>query len=253
MKAIVLCDSLAGVDACVAMCVENGLGIEVQEFIDPTVMADADTVAHYRSAIADLEPRGMHGPFTDLPPGSADAGVRQVVRDRFETVYETAVTLGAGHVVLHHGWVPVMHGHRGWVSRSAEFWQDFTADKDASIQFHLESTLEWEPSLILDTVTAIDRPNVDVALDTGHAHALSRVSVLDWIDCLGPTIGYVHVHNNHGQDDEHLALGDGTIPMADVCNALQQRAPDAVWAIETRRKEESLAWLDEHGFWPGRA
>ena len=64
------------------------------------------------------------------------------------------------------------------------------------------------------------------------------------------TLGYVHLHDNHGESDEHLGLGQGTIPVSEVCQALQHYAPTAIWGIETAlpHMESSVHWLEEHDF-----
>ncbi len=72
--------------------------------------------------------------------------------------------------------------------------------------------------------------------------------MLQWIKSLGNRIGYVHLHDNHGEHDEHLGLGEGNIPMQDVCQALEECSPDAIWAIEAEGDGilQSLEWLDKH-------
>ena len=75
---------------------------------------------------------------------------------------------------------------------------------------------------------------------------------MGWIRRLGKRIGYVHLHDNNGERDEHLAFGEGTIPLADVCRALEEEAPDAVWTVELAGGipdlQKSMEWLVEHGF-----
>ena len=74
---------------------------------------------------------------------------------------------------------------------------------------HLENMLEHDPAILLDVVAGIGHPAVDVCLDIGHVQANARVPVLRWIEVLGNNIGYVHLHDNHGAEDEHLGLGCG--------------------------------------------
>jgi len=58
----------------------------------------------------------------------------------------------------------------------------------------------------------------------------------------------VHLHQNHGSEDEHLGLRKGNMPMAAVLNALGEYAPDAVWALECNldEMEESIEFLQEN-------
>ena len=67
---------------------------------------------------------------------------------------------------------------------------------------------------------------------------------------LGSRIGYVHLHDNQGKEDEHLGLGRGSIPMVETLHCLQECCPQAVWAIEAHELgiEQSIEWLDARGF-----
>lgn len=71
----------------------------------------------------------------------------------------------------------------------------------------------------------------------------------EWIEALGGQIGYVHLHDNRGDEDEHLGLGSGTIPMREVCAALERQSPEAIWAMEIKVPylEESVDWLGSVG------
>ena len=60
--------------------------------------------------------------------------------------------------------------------------------------------------------------NVGVCLDLGHAHVTVGTDAA--FATLGPRIASVHVHDNHGQKDEHLWPGDGTIDWAATAEAL---------------------------------
>lgn len=250
MKQLVICDE-CNVREVAPLCRELGAGIEVQAFHEPRLFEQTPTaVEEHKQAIRGIQPVSVHGCFSDLCPGSFDALVRQVARQRIEQSYGVAVGLAAGHLVLHHGYVPHTSSPAGWIKRSAEFWRDFLDDKNADMMVHLENMLELDPELISDVVRSIGRANLDINLDIGHAHCNSKTDVVKWIERLGAQIGYVHFHDNHGQNDEHLGLGHGTIPIKEVCQALNERAPDAIWALESEGEgmRRSLDWLTNNGF-----
>lgn len=99
----------------------------------------------------------------------------------------------------------------------------------------------YDPQLLQHIPDAVEK----------HRQALeSLIPVVTWVETLRTHIGYVHLHDNHGESDEHLGLGLGTIPLDEVCQALQHYAPTAVWALETQVSdiESSLRWLEEHDF-----
>jgi len=253
MRTLLLCDGGKVVETA-QFCQTDQLGIEVQAFVRPVALEDPEQLAYHQTHVAGIAPLAMHAPFGDLCPGSFDPMVREVARVRLEQAYQIAEYLEVEHLVMHHGYVPHTSARANWITRSAAFWQAFCADKQSTMQFHLENLLELEPTIIADVIAAIDLPNVTINLDIGHAHCNSTTPVLTWIEALGDRIGYVHLHDNHGETDEHLGFGQGTIPFDEVCHALNACAPNAVWAIEAEGDgiAASLHWLQEHGFTPRR-
>ena len=115
---------------------------------------------------------------------------------------------------------------------------------------YLENMLEEGPSVLCGILDQVDNPNLHANLDIGHAHCNSTTPVVQWVASLGDRIWYVHLHDNNGDDDEHLGLGQGNILIQHVCDALEEYAPDAIWAIEAEGPGvlQSLEWLDKHRF-----
>jgi len=250
MKQILLCDDCK-VQEVAPLSRERGYGIEVQAFYNPHYLEEHPTALdEHKTALKNITPVSLHGCFGDLCPGSFDGLVRGVTRMRMERSYWVASTLGATHLIFHHGYVPKTSPGRGWIKHCTEFWQEFLDSKDGGIKIHLENMLEWDSELISEVVASIDRPNLDINLDIGHAHCNSKLPIIKWIEQLGTQIGYVHLHDNQGQEDEHLGLGEGTIPIKDVCQALNQYAPGAVWALEAFGEglRNSIEWLEINDF-----
>ena len=87
-----------------------------------------------------------------------------------------------------------------------------------------------------------------MCLDIGHANIYSKIDVTDWIEKVNKNIGFVHLHNNFGENDDHNGLNNGNINMNEVCEALEQYSPNAIWEIETEEWKESIKWLLENGY-----
>ena len=234
-----------------ALCRRHRLGIEVQAFYDPAVVEnDPRAVEKHLETVVGVSDRALHGCFGDLCPGSFDSMVRDVARNRFELSYDVARRMRAQHLILHHGYVPHTSPPGSWLKRCAAFWKDFLADKDGSIGIHIENLLDQEPALLADLIDAIGRPWVDANLDVGHVHCNSKKGIETWVRVLGRRIGYAHLHDNHGEEDEHLALGKGTLPLREALTMLEETAPSACWCVEVNTEclEESLQWLGRNGF-----
>jgi len=250
MNAILLCDS-EDIEVTIRLCGERGFGIEFQLFSWPTLDDDRSQVNRRKPVAGQVKLRSIHGPFADLCPGSSDPMVQGVARHRIGQAFGVAEELGASHIVLHHGYVPGTSWRDGWIRRSGEFWRELLEAGPLGTHFHLENFSEWEPTLLADVIDASELSNLDVALDVGHSHCNSRTSPIDWIKILGARIGYTHLHDNHGETDEHLALGAGTIPFKEVLSALEEYSPEAMWVLEVKAGEDtekSLDWLESNGF-----
>lgn len=253
MRQLLLCDATQPAKVS-KICQRTGLGVEIQAFSNPDYpVRNPDGVADHLSKYRSILPRALHGPFGDLSPGSCDRLIRQVTKERFEFAYDYAQRLGAKQIVLHHGYVPGTNTYRGWLRRSREFWADFLEEKDPQIVFYVENLLDSDPELIGEVVRAVNHPNLKICLDIGHAFCHSKIPIEGWIEELGELIGYVHLHDNHGDQDDHLSLGKGLIPLDQVCYTLERCAPQATWALEVGPEslEDSLFWLETHGYLSG--
>lgn len=250
MPNLLLCDA-SQPEITAPICKRTGLGVEIQSFSNPNYLqVKADGVQKHKNLYKDLQSRALHGPFGDLSPGSCDDLIREVTAKRFEFAYKYAQSLDAAHIILHHGYVPNTNTYGGWLRRSLEFWDVFLGDKDPRFTFYLENLLEPDGKLIGEVVRQIGRPNLRICLDVGHAFCYGKIPLQQWIEELGGLIGYVHLHDNHGDFDAHLSLGEGKIPLDQVCYTLKRCVPDAIWALEVgpEQTDDSLFWLQSHGY-----
>ena len=66
-------------------------------------------------------------------------------------------------------------------------------------------------------------PTLSFHLDVGHAFIENRIKgVRDYIDAFGDRLAHVHMHDNHGKQDEHLPLGKGKIDVREVIRLLKE-------------------------------
>jgi len=251
MKGEIICDGTR-TENVIRLCRERGVGIEVQAFYHPDALPDEPLLHRTIERVRGIGTVAFHGPFGDLNPGSFDSLVRSITRQRIEEGFRVALRLRAAHVVFHTGRVHGAGPAEGWIQRAIVFWRSFMRDVPEDVHVYLENMLDEGPEILAGVLGGVEQPNLRANLDIGHAHCNSAIPVLDWIAALGDRIGYVHMSDNHGAEDEHLGLGKGTIPMEAVCEALEEHSPEALWAIEAEGIgiQDSLRWLDAHGFNP---
>jgi sugar phosphate isomerase/epimerase len=85
----------------------------------------------------------------------------------------------------------------------------------------------------------------------GHVQAFGGGNFQEWLTELGSLVGQLHLHDNHGDHDEHLALGQGIIPLPRIMSffAAQNQAP--LLTLEPHQEDSlapSLEFLAAH--WP---
>jgi sugar phosphate isomerase/epimerase len=76
---------------------------------------------------------------------------------------------------------------------------------------------------------------IGMTFDFGHANTIGKVP--EFLVHVKKA-HHIHIHDNHGMSDEHLALGDGTIPWKTVGKRIADEYQGVV-VIEGRSIEEA--------------
>ncbi|MDD1742237.1 MAG: sugar phosphate isomerase/epimerase [Methanotrichaceae archaeon] len=82
---------------------------------------------------------------------------------------------------------------------------------------NMPALLGRRPEEILGILETVDRENVGFIFDVGHANTNKNI---DKFLELRHLIIHAHIHDNHGERDEHLPVGNGTVPWREVIEAL---------------------------------
>lgn len=167
----------------------------------------------------------LHGPVFDMNPVSLDHSIAELSQKRYQQVLEVAARLRAKSVVLHSQWTPiysVANCYEPWIEGTARFFKRLSEEflQDPSITVMLENFLDPTPQILIDLIDAIDSPQVKACLDIGHVNLFSKLSPIDWADRLGSRLAHVHLHNNFGDTDSHLAFEEGTLDLDGFINHL---------------------------------
>jgi len=220
---------------------------------------DRFSVDEFAGAARRLQDEGLsntfHAPFIDLSPGSTDPKIREITRNRFEQVIELIPLFRPKTVVCHIGYEWKRYGYLGeeWIEKSLETWLWFAESiNQAGSRMMLENVYEHDPEDILAFFERLQEFKVGFCLDTGHQSAFSRSSLDRWLDSMGSYIGQVHLHDNHGERDEHLALGQGDINFRSFFRRLKKICKEPPFVtIEPHQEADlqpSLDYLEEA--WP---
>jgi sugar phosphate isomerase/epimerase len=95
---------------------------------------------------------------------------------------------------------------------------------------------------LVELLDDLDMPEVGVCLDFGHAHM--QGDVVDAIESLSGVLAATHVHDNHGERDEHLAPFDGTIDWAGALTALEKIGYEGTLMLELASADPTAPALE---------
>lgn len=146
-----------------------------------------------------------------------------------------AAALGASRAVLHLGWP-----QDAW-SEASHAWAEqavaalLPQARACGVTLLLENIISdgTRSARLAQMLERVDpERTAGLCLDLGHAHV--EGAILEQLEDALPRLAHLHVHDNDGQADQHLAPGAGSIPWQDVLGRLQQAAYRGQGALEIR-------------------
>ncbi len=195
-----------------------------------------------------MEHRGLalnsiHAHFEQRQPGSDLAAPDEVQRQESVALYRTGLgalaRLGGDILVTHHIAIPPPDRQPEAYARRrdafvASLGELAAAATDLGVRLAIENGgAGWRADVrhlmaLIEAAAAF--PAIGVCLDTGHCHLGGDNPTA--IRTLGSRLITLHIHDNHGQRDEHIMPLDGTINWAAVVAALRATGYPGVFMYE---------------------
>ena len=241
---------LSGMDGQAAALARRwGAGYEITAFCYAPMLDTPETARQVRRDMEGVDRFWLHAPFAELTPCAIDPLVRQVAEKRLLQAAGQAADLGVTRMVCHGGFIPHVYYPEWYVEQSVLFWRALLDKLPENMTVALENVMEPSPETLVQIASGVDDPRLGLCLDVGHANTcVSDTPPLEWITPMSPWLRHVHLHSNVGDTDLHQALGEGSIPMEAVLDAVLRAAPEATFTIENQDCRPSLIWLAERGY-----
>ncbi len=208
----------------------------------------------------------VHAPHIDVNLGSLNRRMRTLSLDALLRAAQWARLLDADVLVIHPGlgvsgmtqgaWHHGVDSPRGWQHRQlglvaeaiqhcARLFPDLTLAVENMIFPHEFFRTPLDLRLLLER---IQTSNVGICLDVGHAHAAQQAWEWFFSQC-GEAIVHIHLHDNHGNVDEHLPVGQGTINYSGFLSKIRQFGYRGAVTLEYRMEQNPLPLLQgkKHG------
>ncbi len=191
-----------------------------------------------------------HGPFLGLDIASLNGFLARHSRECLLRGLEVTYALGGNVMVMHTNYSPFYSraGLREWLDNWGERMPVVIDEaRRLGITVAIENAWEEGPH-VLERLIELLPKGAAVCIDVGHLAAFSRIGVRRWWDVLGERTVALHLHDNDGVSDDHLAPGRGIVDFPAIVGLAAAKSPmplltlevDLPDAIEGRRYLEPL-------------
>lgn len=198
----------------------------------------------------------LHAPFFELYAGSLDPYIRRLSRYKLQKAFDLIDIFRPASVVCHLGFEANKHGYKEaeWFKYSLEAWQQllvFSSSRHTPLM--LENTYELGPHQLKRILAALGSPQARFCLDVGHVMAFAKSRWQDWLPEMSAWLGQVHLHDNDGEQDLHLGLGEGIFDFQEFFAYLEREKLEPLVTLEPHHAggmERGFCFMDKVGFLP---
>jgi sugar phosphate isomerase/epimerase len=219
--------------------------------INPEIGVSGDVIdSHSEEAFAEiaflLHNEGLtislHSPFYDLAPGGMDKKILKATRERLQQLFDLVPVFKPIAVVCHTGYDRKRYHEveDAWLETSLETWTPLIERlKGTETVLMIENVYEKSPRMLMRLLEGLNTEQVGFCFDPGHMRAFSETPLQGWLNDLGPQIKELHLHDNDGTGDHHLAIGEGDIDFEALFAYVDENRLRPVITIEAHKEQ----WL----------
>lgn len=196
----------------------------------------------------------LHAPYMEMVPGGIDPKMRNATLSRLDQAFDLVPIFKPLSVVCHPG-----YDHRcyyddqeQWLKNSIDTWAIFAHKaREMDTIVTIENVFEEIPGVIKPIFQALHSDNFKFCFDVGHSHVFGKEPIDVWMEQLGRYLGQIHLHDNRGRMDDHMAVGAGEVEFERLFSILKKKDIRPIVTLEAHRESwvlESLQTLKR--LWP---
>jgi sugar phosphate isomerase/epimerase len=184
----------------------------------------------------------VHGMIADINIASIYPEFREASVNLHKRAITASAAIGAELYIIHPGYTPW-----SFCWRDAMLCLDQSLSEIAPLQEELGIRLAVENMPKSDWLF-FNKPDIDLhelglVLDIGHANTCGTIE--EFLN--HPALTHIHLHDNSGEGDEHLALGQGEIDLLPILKVIEERDLSATLEQKTESAViESLEAIQKH-------
>ena len=213
----------------------EGLGLEYAELVHqfPYENISEELLESYNLKYS------IHSPFMDVNIASLQEQSRLNSIAQIKNSIDLANKIDAECVVVHPGLMtflarPFEDKLYATANKSIVELGDY--GKDLGVCVTIENMPTFE-AMIYQNMEELDKVLTEndmyMTLDIGHANHAGYSADEMYFD----SIKHIHAHDNNGDDDSHLALGEGSIDLKHIINTFESKKYDGIYIIEVNDED----------------
>ena len=209
----------------------EGLGLEYAEIVHqyPHGKVDVETLESFNLKYS------VHSPFMDVNIASVQEKSRANSIDQIKASIDLANEIDAEAVVVHPGFAPflankyfldkVYEYSNESIRQLGEYGEDLGVLTTIENMPTFDGMLYYDMNDLNDLLVSLD---MSMTLDIGHANHAGYAPD----EMIFDSIKHIHAHDNFGDEDAHLAFGEGSIDLKYIINKLEEKSYDGIYIIE---------------------
>ncbi|PTD93897.1 hypothetical protein C9439_05250 [archaeon SCG-AAA382B04] len=189
----------------------------------------------------------VHAPYRGINLASDNEKERKNSVKKIEQLLKDSSEIRAKYVTIHPGTISRNNGkERAWKQNLKSFKEIAEAAEKNQIQVGVENMPEMRSILgkhyseIFGLVDSVNNQYLNAVLDVGHANTTGQ---LDNFLKEKQKINHLHLHDNFGKRDQHLAMGEGNVEISKLVKEINQM--DVIKVFEARNVEEGIESLQK--------
>ncbi|WP_440953438.1 sugar phosphate isomerase/epimerase family protein [Methanococcoides sp. FTZ1] len=181
----------------------------------------------------------VHAPSTDLNLSSLREPIRLASLSVVKQMADICNDLDSDILVVHPGYfsypVDMVNAQKAFEKSVAEL-SEISAN--TGVRICIENMPKWDCFIFRDP--GIDLGDNGFTFDVGHANTSGNLN--DFLESMGDLISHFHLHDNHGDVDDHFFIGNGNIDFVSFSDFLKKCK--AIKVIENKCEEDVLRSLN---------
>jgi len=186
----------------------------------------------------------LHAPFFDLAPGALDPDILTVSRNKLAKAFQLISIFKPKSIVCHLNYEENKQGYKKeeWADVAMATWKKLgETAADSNCLLMLENTYENSPDAHELILSGLRSNTTRFCLDVGHLMSFAKTPWQDWLPRLSPWLGQLHLHDNNGIQDQHLAPGRGVFNFVELFQFLAANKLNPLITLEPHSEDDLWA------------